>query len=87
MHVKVKRISQPNGLPLSVGRSVGAVHIDVCLKTARSIASKMKLNISLVLMTVFVLFCVAGGGDCGIVDYFRRLNKERGRDPVSPSAS
>ena len=46
----------------------------------------MKLNISLVLTAVFVLLCVAGGGDCGIVDYFTRLNKERHRDPVSPSA-
>ena len=38
---------------------------------------KMKLNIFFVLKIVLVLFCAAGIGDCGIIDYFRRLNKER----------
>lgn len=35
----------------------------------------MKLNISFVLKIALVLICAAGVGECGIVDYFRRLNK------------
>ena len=38
----------------------------------------MKLNVYFVLKTALVLFCALGVGDCGIMmDYFRRLNKER----------